>query len=380
MMFAHLSDTHLGFRQYGIYEREMDFYRAFEKAIAAIIREKPDFVIHSGDLFDYPKPPPRALWVAQRCFLKLKEKGIPVYAITGNHDMLMRRGAMPPQALYADMGVRLLTEDDPFAVHEGVLVAGLPYRPKSQASLMKDNLSTLSKKAKGYTKSVIALHQGIDRYMGHGSDLPIADIPGNFSYYAMGHIHARILQSFGKGFLAYPGSTELWSTSEYDDLQKNGKGFYLVDMGYDMPQVQKVDIEPERKVLRRTLKAAAADADIAQIAKEVSGLTAKPLLYLDVKGDALERPTIQDAVNSRISPHALAVRVSYSAAQEGKLQTRPFELPQIDEVIREMLGGGKKADLASILFRHLSEGESEQAMKEAEHFFDGLKKGGGGQA
>ncbi|MFH0956681.1 MAG: DNA repair exonuclease [Candidatus Aenigmatarchaeota archaeon] len=377
MMFAHLSDTHLGFRQYGIYEREVDFYRAFEKAVAAIIRKKPDFVIHSGDLFDYPKPPPRALWVAQRCFSKLREKGIPVYAITGNHDLLMRKGAMPPQALYADMGVRLLTEEDPFAVHEGVLIAGLPYRPKSHASLLKDNLATLSKKAGGYTKSVLVMHQGIDRYMRHGSDMSIGDIPGNFSYYAMGHIHARILESFGKGWLAYPGSTELWSSSEYDDGRKNGKGFYLVDLGGDMPQVQKVDIEPERNIIRKALKAAAADSEISKIAAEISALSAKPLLYLDVSGDALERPTIQDAVNSRLSPHALSVRVSYSAGREDKLQTKPFELQQIDDVIRETLGGGRKADLASLLFRHLSEGESEQAMKEAEQFFESVKKGKG---
>jgi DNA repair protein SbcD/Mre11 len=380
MRFAHFSDTHLGFRQYGIYERELDFYRAFEKTVAAIIKAKPDFVVHTGDLFDYPKPPPRALWVAQRCFLKLKEKGIPVYAITGNHDLLMRRGAMPPQALYADMGVRLLTEEDPFAVHEGVLIAGVPYRPKSQLAALKDDLASAARKARGYTKSVLLMHQGIDRYMPHGSEIEAKDIPADFSYYALGHLHARTLETFGKGWIAYAGSTELWSSSEYDDYKRKGKGFYLVDLAYDMPRVEKIDIEPERNILRKQLSASEADAGIAKIAHEISGLSAKPMLYVDVTGDAVERSVLQEAMNARLSEAVLSLRVTYSKEQDGaRAAARPFELPQIDDVIREMMKGGKRAELASALFRSLSEGDTELAEKEAEGFFLHVKKGKEGE-
>ena len=52
MKFAHLADTHLGYRQFGLLEREKDFYEVFDKIIDKIIEEKVDFVIHSGDLFD----------------------------------------------------------------------------------------------------------------------------------------------------------------------------------------------------------------------------------------------------------------------------------------------------------------------------------------
>ena len=37
MRFAHLSDTHLGYRQYGLIDREKDFYDAFERIVDKII-------------------------------------------------------------------------------------------------------------------------------------------------------------------------------------------------------------------------------------------------------------------------------------------------------------------------------------------------------
>ena len=52
MRFAHLSDSHLGYRQFGILEREQDFYDVFARNIDKIIEMDVDFVIHSGDLFD----------------------------------------------------------------------------------------------------------------------------------------------------------------------------------------------------------------------------------------------------------------------------------------------------------------------------------------
>lgn len=97
MQFAHLADTHMGYRQYGLVERENDFFQVFEQAIDEIINERPDFVIHSGDLFEYSRPPTRALLTAQKGILRLKEANIPIYAIAGNHDVVMRKNALPPK-------------------------------------------------------------------------------------------------------------------------------------------------------------------------------------------------------------------------------------------------------------------------------------------
>lgn len=378
MRFAHFSDTHLGFRQYGIYERELDFYRAFEKTVAKIIEERPDFVLHSGDLFDTPKPPPRALWVAQRCFSRLREKGIPVYAITGNHDTLMRRGAMPPQVLYRDMGVRLLTEDEPFVMHKDVFIGGVPYHSKHYADLLKETLKMLSSNASRHGKSVIMIHQGTDRYMPKAFELEMDDLPKNFSYYAMGHMHARITENFGKGKLVYPGSGDLWSVAELDDYRRKGKGFALVDLDGDVPSVRNITIEPEREIIRETISAGSADTKIGHLKERLQKLSKKPLLYLNVKEGGFEKSGLHDLLTSKLSDHVLSMRLSYvpetDISEKNRLD-RTFDLPQINEMLKVLLKDEKKSKLASMLFRSLSEGNEEQAAREVESFYKNM--GGG---
>jgi len=376
MRFAHFSDSHLGFRQYGIYERELDFYRAFERAVAGIARERPDFVLHSGDLFDSPKPPPRALWVAQRAFSKLRERGIPVYAITGNHDMLFRRGAMPPQVLYKSLGVNLLTEDEPFVVHKGVFIGGVPYHSKNYVSALRESLGVLSKKAGKYGKAVIMLHQGIDRYLPKGYEIELNEIPKNFTYYAMGHIHSRIKERFGKGMLLYPGSTELWSASEYDDYRRNGKGFTLVDIGGDEPAVQNVNIQLEREIMHENITALRLDRQIAQLADRLSRLAKRPLLYLDVKEAGFGRSSLHDVLTGKLAGLVLSLRVSYVMDKdkaEKVTLARSFGMPQVQEILQDVIHDKNKAKLAGMLFESLAAGNDEQAAKEAENFYKNTK-------
>ena len=66
MQFIHMADTHLGYRQYGLSERENDFLEVFDDIIEETVKERPDFVVHSGDLFEYSRPPTKALLTAQK--------------------------------------------------------------------------------------------------------------------------------------------------------------------------------------------------------------------------------------------------------------------------------------------------------------------------
>ena len=82
----HVSDTHLGNRQYGDDTRREDFADAFDAAIDLAIDEQVDAVIHTGDLFDDPQP---GVPDVNRCLdtlAKLNDAGIPFYGIVGNHE------------------------------------------------------------------------------------------------------------------------------------------------------------------------------------------------------------------------------------------------------------------------------------------------------
>jgi exonuclease SbcD len=85
----HISDTHLGNRQYGSDSRREDFADAFKQAIDDAIDHEVNAVIHTGDLFDTRDP---RLPDLNRCIdilQSLAAADIPFYGIVGNHERKM---------------------------------------------------------------------------------------------------------------------------------------------------------------------------------------------------------------------------------------------------------------------------------------------------
>ena len=87
MKFLHIADVHLGCRRYNLEERTKDFFRAWQDVILNhAIPNKVDFLLIAGDFFDTRKVEPQAMNHAMAGLELLKEAGIPVVAIEGNHD------------------------------------------------------------------------------------------------------------------------------------------------------------------------------------------------------------------------------------------------------------------------------------------------------
>jgi DNA repair exonuclease SbcCD nuclease subunit len=85
MKIIHFSDTHLGIWIDNTLRSE-DFYKNFWIVINKILKEKPDYVIHSWDLFNSSKPSNKAISVAVSWFLKLEKAWIKTILIAWNHD------------------------------------------------------------------------------------------------------------------------------------------------------------------------------------------------------------------------------------------------------------------------------------------------------
>ncbi|WP_296881707.1 DNA repair exonuclease [uncultured Methanobrevibacter sp.] len=374
MKFAHLADTHLGYRQFGLIEREKDFYEVFGKVIDKIIEENVDFVIHSGDLFETAKPSPMALLEFQKGLLKLKGAGIPVYAIAGNHDSVARRGSIPPQVIFKKLGLKVISPINTNYMQDDIFIAGLPYYPASQSRVLKSKLAELSKKAADYDKSILVLHQGIDKYFGYQYELEIGDIPDNFSYYAMGHIHKYICDDFGKGKLVYPGSSEIWKTDELEDYARNGKGFVVVDMDGPKPVVKRVNVDISRTFVKRSLDYNNLGSGIAGIRETIKDFDKPPILNLEINNVESDTSFVYEMINDELGELSLIIRPNFNMVGEESIDIIINENNRVGpkELIVEKLKGYGNSDvnkLAIDLYDYLSKDRIEDSQDIIDQFF-----------
>lgn len=378
MQFAHLADTHMGYRQYGLSERENDFFEVFDQAIEEVVGERPDFAIHSGDLFEYSRPPTRALLTAQKCILRLKEEKIPIYAIAGNHDVVMRKNALPPQILFKDFGLKLISPRNPYYLEGDVFIGGAPYTSKYHSKQLVERLEGIEKSSVDFDKRILVLHQGIDRYIPYEYELKIGDVPQSFNYCAFGHIHERVVDDFGEGKLAYPGSTEIWRSNEVEGYRKNGKGFYLVDISGDIPEIENIDLKLPREFIKETIKYSQLQDELSRINQYISNLPRKPILMVTVEGGNFSRSEVYETLNKALSDSCLALRSNYrpTAVEDEK---NPFEDGKEALDIKKMIEHNLKDfnnqqvnELATGLLRELSDGDLKTAEDMVRNFYEEL--------
>ena len=85
MRFLHLSDLHLGKR---VCEFSMlDDQRYILEQVLSLLDARPvDGVLLAGDLYDKPVPPAEAVRLLDWFLTELAARGLPVFAVSGNHD------------------------------------------------------------------------------------------------------------------------------------------------------------------------------------------------------------------------------------------------------------------------------------------------------
>ena len=103
MKIVHIADTHLGLAGFnridhetGMNLREKLIYSNFLESVNVIIRQKPDAIVHAGDLFDRVKPRTHAYITVMSALNMLEEAGIPLVLISGNHSMPKTRYTPSP--------------------------------------------------------------------------------------------------------------------------------------------------------------------------------------------------------------------------------------------------------------------------------------------
>lgn len=243
--FLHLADVHLGFDRYDSKERTQDFFYAFNDAIEKYaLAEQVDFVLIAGDLFEHRNLQPATLNQAQYCLKQLKQAGIPVLAIEGNHDNRPYGTKTNWLRYLADWGLLILLEpgeagDEFYSPWNGqsggyidldcgVRVLGSSWYGTSAPKAIEQIVTAMQALPPGPGKTVVMFHHGLEgqiaRYQGalrYAEVLPLRQ--AGVDYLALGHIHKNYEL---EGWLFNPGSVEANSIEE----SKYQRGVYLVEI------------------------------------------------------------------------------------------------------------------------------------------------------
>lgn len=373
MFLAHISDTHLGYAQYSLEDREEDFYEVFREAVDRILEEHVRLVLHSGDFFHSPRPPIKALKVAQDGLRKLRERGIEVVIIPGGHDMLRRRG-LPPLILYEHLGVVVLRRRVPFFKKGEVFIGGFEHLPRnywrSKEPLRILEGIALKASESGAKRRILMLHQGLHPYLPVGYEASVAQLPEGFHYYALGHIHRRVAGEHGRGILAYAGSTEITDISEIRSYSSQGKGFYVVDLSGEAPEVHNVDLRSIRPqtILEERVSRLEHLANRLRLFLGELRVGKKPLIHIRLRGTEINRSELERFVLHPFRERVLKFRILFEPEVEGE---RVFEAKEVDlrSTFREFFGNEGLAEFAYSIFPLLARGESKEALEEVRRIF-----------
>jgi hypothetical protein len=239
MKFAHIADCHIGgWRDEKI--RQLNA-KSFSNAVDECAREKVDFVIVAGDLFNTSLPAIESLKLVVVEFKKLKDMNIPVYIIEGSHDFSPSGKTMIDVLEQAGLVTNVARADDA----EGKLRLKFTTDKKTGAKIT----GMIGKKG-GLEKSffeeldlknieqedgfkIFVFHTAIDELKPKelkGMDsMAVSMLPKGFSYYASGHVHTRMTKELKDfGLIVYPGPL---FPNNFAELEKEPGGFYIYDNG-----------------------------------------------------------------------------------------------------------------------------------------------------
>lgn len=248
-----MSDIHIGaFRQP---ELRALVLSAFEAAIDRCMKEKVDFIVMAGDIFDSNIPDLASVSRAAEKMKEAVDSGIRIYAIYGSHDFspnfssivdVLDGAGLFTKAEDRETGretVNLRFIEDP----SGAKICGLSGK---KLSMDKEEYAFLDRppleREPGF--KIFVFHGGIEELRPPSLEMmpamPASSLPSGFAYYAGGHVHTSMVKSLpGRTNIAYPGPLFATEYSELLELARGDRrGFYLVE--FDKEVVQGTEFVP----------------------------------------------------------------------------------------------------------------------------------------
>jgi len=376
MLFSHISDTHLGLVQYGSEEREIDVYNAFNQAIDTSIKDHVNFVIFAGDIFHVPNPSGTAIVQMANALKRLKQNNIESFFILGEHD-ISRIRSTPIPYVYHNLEFSKYIGQGKSVKYKDILLVGFDKMRKSEIPQFEEKFAAIDNIAKNHSgHKILVMHQGITEFNKFAGELQSTDLPKNFTYYAMGHLHDHDIKSFNHlaGPVAYPGSIELTIS---EGIKETKKGFFQVDISGSEAKSNWIQLDTRPQFSFKTnyddlIKS------VDEITEKLSNFELKPIIELKVLGDKIETDLIQAQI-SRLNDLSLRCfwRVISNATDDSKVfLDRPSVID--DELFRLAVNAVGSKQVASFavqkLLPLLSAGQVKEATQIVIENFEQYKK------
>jgi len=365
MLFSHISDIHLGLVQYASEEREQDVYKAFNEAIDTSIKDHVDFVIFAGDIFHVPNPSGTAIVQMANALKRLKQSNIDSFFILGEHD-ISRIRATPIPYVYHNLGFsRYIGQGKPIE-YKGVLLVGFDKIRKPEISHFEEKFAEVDKTAKGHAgHKILVLHQGITEFNKFAGELQSTDLPNNFTYYAMGHLHDMDTKNFNhlSGPVAYPGSIEL-TTSE--GIKEAKKGFFEVDISKKEAKPDWIELHTRPQFSFKT-DYEKMETTVKEISEKISSLERKPIVEIKIQGENIETDYIQAQISLL---QAQTLRCFWRISSKEILDSSVFlDRPNVinDEMFRLSVNAVGSKQIANFAIKELLPPLTSNQLQEAMH-------------
>ena len=364
MKILHFADLHLGVENYGridpatgLSSRLNDFLSALDQLVDYALENGVDLVLFCGDAYKTREPSQ----TQQREFAKrinsLSVNNIPVFLLTGNHDLPNAIGRATATEIFDTLAVKNVTVANRPDVHTidtaggPVKIASLPWLRRS-ALLSRDdarNLSleeinrklqeTLTNIINGLAErldpalpAVLAAHVwvtgarvGSESMMSIGQEhtLLLSNVARPaFDYVALGHIHKQ--QVLGENPpVVYAGSLERVDFGEENDE----KGFYIVDIETDSSGGKRrvtYDFHPVNTRRFHTINITLEPDDINPAATVTNAIATQPERVRDavVRLNISLPAPLENQVSDTAIREALKDAHYYTVAQDIQRETR----------------------------------------------------------
>ena len=364
------SDFHLSYRQYGLLEREKDFYKRYNKMIDEIIKEKPDLFIQLGDIFDEPKPKPLAIKVFNDGIKKLIDNNIDIIGIIGNHTTLQIKDFYPIDCIFNE-NIRFLNNN--FIVYDDLFIGGVNYHTKLQKNSIKEKIDNIYNEAKKYKTKILLLHQGLKNDMEMGYEFDEDELELNrFDYVFLGHIHKRILRKNDTTVYHYPGSINSCSVTELIDEFKQGKGYSIFDT--ENGEINYKNLTKERDFIDLNINDDKLNKSfIDDFIKSLSEYENKPMVRINC---ITKHPNNVYGFINKLEDLTLHINKNITKEYENQLIEKfDIEKMSIEKILKDKYKEEWKSDFIIDLFKKLSKGDIDSAKQISDNVYKKYYKG-----